>query len=152
MILECDSRPSYPGVFYGYSSACIRPPTVLGSAHSPKPFRGSASGRKATDAHADSHRGQRQGRIGLVRPLCCTLSMSADLEVQILRGPGHSDPREPQGDVGEGVSEGSGEQTDGRTNRNRIGGEAGVGERASDGEGLVARVRVANPAVVSGGE
>ena len=67
--------------------------------------------------------------------------MGTDLEVKVLRGLGHRDPREPQGRDREGASEGSGERTDGPTNRNRIRGDAEQGERANDREALVTKAR-----------
>src|SRR5207249_3539540 len=60
---------------------------------------------------------------------------------KVLRGLGHRDPREPQGDAREGGAEGSGERTDGPTNRNRIRGDTDQGERASDRETLVTKDR-----------
>jgi hypothetical protein len=65
----------------------------------------------------------------------------ADLEVGVLRELGHRDSREPQGRAREGSSEGSGERTDGPTNRNRIRGDADQGERACDREALVTKDR-----------
>ena len=67
--------------------------------------------------------------------------MGADSEVEVLRELGHKDPREPQGRNCEGASEGSGERTDGLTNRNRIGGDAEQGERTTDCEALVTNAR-----------
>ena len=67
--------------------------------------------------------------------------MGADWEVKVLRELGHKDPREPQGRNREGASEGSGERTDGPTNRNRIRGEVDQGERAMDREALVTNDR-----------
>src|SRR5437899_323346 len=72
--------------------------------------------------------------------------MGTDQEVRVLRELGHRDPREPQGEpekgpVREGGAEGSGERTCGRTNRNRIGGDAEQGERADDREALVTKAR-----------
>ena len=69
--------------------------------------------------------------------------MGADSEVQVLRELGHEDPREPQGDNREGVSGGSGERTDGPTNRNRIQGDADQGERATNREALVTKGQAA---------
>jgi hypothetical protein len=63
--------------------------------------------------------------------------MGADFEVRVLWGLGHKNPREPQGRNREGTSEGSGERTDGPTNRNRIRGDTEQGERARDREALV---------------
>ena len=67
--------------------------------------------------------------------------MGADWEVEVLRGLGHRDPREPQGRNREGASEGSGERTDGLTNRNRIRGTVEQGEWATDHEALVTKAR-----------
>src|SRR6266508_1115376 len=67
--------------------------------------------------------------------------MGADLEVEVLRGLGHRDPREPQGDGREAGTEGSGERTCGPTNRNRIEGDADQGERACNREALVTKER-----------
>ena len=77
-------------------------------------------------------------RVGRRR---CTPSTGAELEVEVLRGLGHRDSREPQGRDREGTSEGSGERTDGPTNRNRIRGGADQGERATDREALVTKGR-----------
>jgi len=73
--------------------------------------------------------------------LGCTPSMGTDQEVKVLRGLGHRDPREPQGDAREGSAEGSGKRTGGPTNRNRIRGGADQGERATDREALVTKGR-----------
>ena len=77
-------------------------------------------------------------RVGRRR---CTPSTGAELEVEVLRGLGHRDSREPQGRDREGASEGSGKRTDGPTNRNWIRGGAGQGERADDRETLVTKAR-----------
>ena len=61
--------------------------------------------------------------------------------MKVLRELDYKDPREPQGHNREGVSEGSGERTDGPTNRNRIRGEADQGERACNREALVTNDR-----------
>src|SRR5439155_5122984 len=71
----------------------------------------------------------------------CMPSMGADLEVRVIRGLGHRDPREPQGGAREGGAESSGERTDGLTNRNRIRGGTGQSERANDCEALVTKGR-----------
>ena len=68
-----------------------------------------------------------------------TPSMGTDGEVKVLRGLGHRDPREPQGRNREGASEGSGERTNGPTNRNRIRGIVEQGERAIDRDALVTK-------------
>jgi hypothetical protein len=67
--------------------------------------------------------------------------MGADLEVEVLRGLGHRDSREPQERNREGAFGGSGERTDGPTNRNRIRGDAEQGERATDRETVVTKAR-----------
>jgi len=67
--------------------------------------------------------------------------MGTDLEVGVLRGLGHRDPREPQGGGREADAEGSGERACGPTNRNRIRGDADQGERANDREALVTKGR-----------
>ena len=67
--------------------------------------------------------------------------MGADREVEVLRELGHKDPREPQGHDREGVSGGSGERTDGPTNRNRMRGVLDQGERATDRQALVTKER-----------
>ena len=71
----------------------------------------------------------------------CTPSMGTDSEVKVLRELGHRNPREPQGRNHEGASEGSGERTDGLTNRNRIQGGAEQSERANDREAVVTKGR-----------
>ena len=72
---------------------------------------------------------------------CCTPDMGTDWEVEVLREPGHRNPREPQGGGREVDAEGSGERTCGPTNRNRISGDADQGERATDREALVTKGR-----------
>jgi hypothetical protein len=74
--------------------------------------------------------------------------MGTDWEVRVLRGVGHNNPREPQGDGREAGAEGSGERTCGPTNRNRIEGDADQSERAHNREALVTKGGGVDPAVV----
>ena len=74
------------------------------------------------------------GRVG-----SCTPSMGADLEVEVLREPGHGDSREPQGRDREGASEGSGERR-GRASEVHAGkGGARAGEQGEAGRYDAAR-------------
>ncbi|MDP9348570.1 MAG: hypothetical protein M3P24_05440, partial [Gemmatimonadota bacterium] len=73
----------------------------------------------------------------------CVPSMGDDVEVKVLRGVGRSDSSEPQGADREGSAERSGERTREPTNRNRIGGVAGQGERANDREALATKAQAA---------
>ena len=81
-------------------------------------------------------------------PQACVPSMVTDLEVRVLRGPGHGDSSEAQGAGREVDAEGSVERIHGLTNRNRI---RGVHGRAS-GHGTAKLSRPGpvsvNPAVV----
>jgi hypothetical protein len=71
--------------------------------------------------------------------------MGADWEVEVLPGLGHKDRREPQGRKRERPFEGSGERTDGLTDRNRVRGDATQGERATNREALVTKARRRKP-------
>jgi hypothetical protein len=67
--------------------------------------------------------------------------MGIDLEVEILSRAGHSERSEPQSVGPRGRREGSGERSCGPTNRNRIEGGAGQGERAKDREAVMTKAR-----------
>jgi hypothetical protein len=68
--------------------------------------------------------------------------MSTDQEVQVLRGTWSQGPRANRKVTSrEGGAEGSGERNRQPTNRNRIGGDADQGERASDREALATKGR-----------
>jgi hypothetical protein len=67
--------------------------------------------------------------------------MDDDLEVEVLRGVGRSDPSEPPGADREGSAEGSGERIRGPRDTNRIRGTAEQGERANDREALTTNVQ-----------
>src|SRR5207249_565357 len=101
-----------------------------------RPGGAGALGRVQRDA--PDHRGHgRPGRATTAGSSSCMPSMGAALEVRVLRELGHRNPREPQGRDREGASGGSGERTDGPTNRNRMRGEITQGKRACDREALV---------------
>jgi len=70
-------------------------------------------------------------------------SMNVTLEVEVLPKVGHNDRSEPQGRKGDRPSGGSGERSRGPTNRNRIRGGVGQGERATDREALVTKAQTA---------
>src|SRR5213593_1676918 len=110
-------------------------PTTPTRAWAPGSGRGSRSG---TDRGRTAARNVTKGAPAGA-PEFCMPSMGADWEVKVLRGLGHRNPREPQGDAREGNAESSGERTDGLTNRNRIQGGAGQSERANDREALVTK-------------
>ncbi len=71
----------------------------------------------------------------------CAPGMGIDLEVEVLPRAGHSERREAQSVGPRGRREGSVERSYGPTNRNRIQGGAGQGERAYGREALVTKVR-----------
>src|SRR5213596_1034404 len=83
----------------------------------------------------------RRRRKRLAATYCTTPGRGTDVEVEVLRGLGHRDPREPQGGGREADAEGSGERNCGPTDRNRIAGDADQGERARDREALVTKGR-----------
>jgi len=86
---------------------------------------------------------RRRAPRGLAALFACVPSMMDGLGVEVPRGAGRSDPREPQGDVREGVAERSGERNRGPTNRNRIGGDAEQGKRARNREALTTKAQAA---------
>src|SRR5215813_4823915 len=72
------------------------------------------------------------------RPSCAP-SMGKTLEVEVLLEAGRSDQSEAQGRLREGPFRGSVERNRGSTYRNRIGGAASQGERASGRKALTAK-------------
>ena len=68
-------------------------------------------------------------------------SMTPTLEVQVLSRAGHRDRSEPQLRKGDRPWERSGERNRGSTNRNRIRGDAGRGERARFREATMAKAQ-----------